>query len=246
MENNKLPPSWGGSVCHGLVILESPCSGGFRPEPGDAAAQQIRPRAQSRPMDHNFLSALILLLLVLDPFGSLPIFISVLRGVPPDRRTRVAVREVLIAFVVLLGFMFAGGAFLKLMHLSERSLEVAGGVILLIIAIRMIFASGGEIYAAGTGREPFIFPLAVPLLAGPSAMATVLLLASRQPERLLEWVGALSVAMLVCGAVLLAADRLRRLLGDSMVSAIEKLMGLVLTAIAVEMILAGLKRYFFG
>jgi small neutral amino acid transporter SnatA (MarC family) len=146
---------------------------------------------------------------------------------------------------VLLGFMFAGGAFLKLMHLSERSLEVAGGVILLIIAIRMIFASGGEIYAAGTGREPFIFPLAVPLLAGPSAMATVLLLASRQPERLVEWVGALSTAMLVCGAVLLAADRLRKLLGDSMVAAIEKLMGLVLTAIAVEMILAGLKRYFF-
>ena len=196
-------------------------------------------------MDHNFLSALILLLLVLDPFGSLPIFISVLKGVPPERRTRVAVREVLIAFVVLVGFMFAGGAFLKLMHLSERSLEVAGGVILLIIAIRMIFASGGEIYAAGTGREPFIFPLAVPLLAGPSAMATVLLLASRQPERLLEWVGALSTAMLVCGAVLLAADRLRKLLGDSMVAAIEKLMGLVLTAIAVEMILAGLKRYFF-
>ncbi|PPE66981.1 MarC family protein [Caldimonas caldifontis] len=196
-------------------------------------------------MDHNFLSALILLLLVLDPFGSLPIFISVLKGVPPERRTRVAVREVLIAFFVLLGFMFAGGAFLKLMHLSERSLEVAGGVILLIIAIRMIFASGGEIYAAGTGREPFIFPLAVPLLAGPSAMATVLLLASRQPERLLEWVGALSTAMLVCGLVLLAADRLRKLLGDSMVAAIEKLMGLVLTAIAVEMILAGLKRYFF-
>jgi MarC family membrane protein len=196
-------------------------------------------------MDHNFLSALVLLLLVLDPFGSLPIFISVLKGVPPERRTRVAVREVLIAFCVLLGFMFAGGAFLKLMHLSERSLEVAGGVILLIIAIRMIFASGGEIYAAGTGREPFIFPLAVPLLAGPSAMATVLLLASRQPERLVEWVGALSTAMLVCGAVLLAADRLRKLLGDSMVAAIEKLMGLVLTAIAVEMILAGLKRYFF-
>jgi small neutral amino acid transporter SnatA (MarC family) len=76
-------------------------------------------------------------------------------------------------------------------------------------------------------------------------MATVLLLTSRQPERLMEWVGALSVAMLVCGAVLLAADRLRKLLGDSMVAAIEKLMGLVLTAIAIEMILAGLKRYFF-
>ena len=198
-------------------------------------------------MDHSFLSAFVLLLLVLDPFGSLPIFISVLRGVPPQRRTAIALREVAIAFAVLLLFMVGGQGFLSLMRLSERSLEVAGGVILLIIAIRMIFASGGEIYAAdGSGREPFIFPLAVPLLAGPSAMATVLLLASRQPGRLLEWVGALSAAMLVSGTVLLLADRLRRWLGASMVAAIEKLMGLVLTAVAVEMILAGLKRYFFG
>ncbi|ABM94978.1 MarC family protein [Methylibium sp. Pch-M] len=197
-------------------------------------------------MDHSFVSAFVLLLLVLDPFGSLPIFISVLKGVPPERRTRVAVREVLIAFCVLLAFMFAGQGFLNLMHLSERSLEVAGGVILLIIAIRMIFTSGSQIYASdGGAREPFIFPLAVPLLAGPSAMATVLLLASRQPQQLMQWVGAVSAAMLVCGAVMLAADRIRKLLGHSMVSAIEKLMGLVLTAVAVEMILAGLKRYFF-
>jgi MarC family membrane protein len=198
-------------------------------------------------MEHTFLSALVLLLLVLDPFGSLPIFISVMRAVDPARRTTVAVREVVIAFAVLLAFMFAGQGFLSLMHLSERSLEVAGGVILLIIAIRMIFgSSGGDAYAAdGALREPFIFPLAVPLLAGPSALATVLLLASRQPDRVLYWVGALTVAMLVSGAVLLAADRIRQLIGSSMVAAIEKLMGLVLTAIAVEMILAGLKRYFF-
>ncbi len=197
-------------------------------------------------MDHTFLSALVLLLLVLDPFGSLPIFISVLQGVPPERRARVAVREVVIAFAVLLAFMVGGQAFLGVMRLSERSLEVAGGVILLIIAIRMIFAGGAEVYANDGQREPFIFPLAVPLLAGPSAMATVLLLASRQPDRLGAWVGALTLAMLVSGAVLLTADRLRRLLGESMVSAIEKLMGLVLTAVAVEMILAGLKQYFFA
>jgi small neutral amino acid transporter SnatA (MarC family) len=130
------------------------------------------------------------------------------------------------------------------MRLSERSLEVAGGVILLIIAIRMIFTHGAEAYASEDGREPLVFPLAVPLLAGPSAMATVLLLASRQPERLLSWLGALTLAMAVSGAVLLAAQRIRRWLGDSMVSAVEKLMGLVLTAVAVEMILAGLYRYF--
>ena len=142
--------------------------------------------------------------------------------------------------------MVAGQGFLSLMRLSERSLEVAGGVILLIISMRMVFASGAEVYAsAPAGREPFIFPLAVPLLAGPSAMATVLLLASRQPESLWLWVAALTVAMAVSGAVLLAADRIREVLGESVVAAIEKLMGLVLTAIAVEMILAGLKRYFF-
>lgn len=201
--------------------------------------------AQSGPMEHTFVSAFVLLLLVLDPFGSLPIFISVLRGVAPERRTLVALREVAMAFGVLLAFMFTGQGFLSLMHLSERSLEVAGGVILLIIAIRMIFASGGEIYATDGQREPMIFPLAVPLLAGPSAMATVLLLASRQPERIAHWVGALTLAMAISGFVLLAAERIRKILGGPMVSALEKLMGLVLTAIAVEMVLAGLKRYFF-
>lgn len=198
-------------------------------------------------MDHSFGSALILLLLVLDPLGSLPIFVSVLSGVAPQRRTRVALREGAIAFVVLAAFMLGGQWLLDGMRLSERSLEVAGGVILLIIALRMVFGGGGSLYASeGITREPLIFPLAVPLLAGPSAMATVLLLASRQPERMWHWAAALTVAMAVSTSVLLSADRIRRLLGDAVVAATEKLMGLVLTAIAIEMMLAGLKRYFLG
>ena len=187
-------------------------------------------------MDHSFLSALILLLLVLDPLGSLPIFIPIMRAVPRERRLKVALREVGIAFAVLLAFMFLGEGFLRLMHLSERSLEVAGGVILIIIAIRMIFSHAGEsAYGMETGKEPFIFPLAVPLLAGTSAMAT------RS-----GWIGALFTAMVISFLALILADRIRKLLGDSVVSALEKLMGLVLTAIAVEMILSGLKRYFVG
>ena len=197
-------------------------------------------------MDHSFLSAFILLLLVLDPLGSLPVFIPIMRDVAPERRRWVAVREVGIAFGVLFAFMFFGDTFLRVMRLSERSLEVAGGVILLMVAIRMIFTPEGGVYGTSEGREPLIFPLAVPLLAGPSAMATVLLLASRQPDRLLSWVGALACAMAVSAVVLLACARIRRWLGDSVVSAIEKLMGLVLTAIAVEMVLAGLKRYFMS
>jgi len=197
-------------------------------------------------MDHNFLSAFILLLLVLDPLGSLPIFIPVMREVSPQRRRWVAVREVGIAFSVLFAFMFLGEAFLRVMHLSERSLEVGGGVILLMVAIRMIFSTEGGVYGTPEGKEPMIFPLAIPLLAGPSAMATVLLLASRQPERLVTWVGALACAMAVSLTILLLSNRIRQWVGDSVVSAFEKLMGLVLTAIAVEMILAGLKRYFLG
>lgn len=202
-------------------------------------------------MSHSFWSAFILLLLVLDPLGSLPVFIAVMRGVAPPSRMRVALREACIAFAVLLAFMLTGDGFLRVMRLTERSLQVGGGVILLMVAIRMIFSSGGHIFSddAGHGladREPFIFPLAVPLLAGPSALATVLLLASRQPGQLVEWVGALSAAMGVSALVLLSCHRLHRWLGDSVVSAMEKLMGLVLTAIAVEMILAGLKHYFMG
>jgi len=197
-------------------------------------------------MNHTLLSAFIVLLLVLDPLGSLPVFIPIMRDVPPARRTWVALREVGLAFVVLAAFMFLGEGFLRVMHLSERSLEVAGGVILLMVAIRMIFSHEGGVYGVPEGREPLIFPLAVPLLAGPSAMATVLLLASRQPERMMSWLGALAGAMAVSGVVLLACDRIRRWVGDSVVAAVEKLMGLVLTAVAVEMILAGLKHYFFG
>lgn len=197
-------------------------------------------------MQHDFISALILLLLVLDPLGSLPIFIPVMRQVAPERRRWVALREVGIAFAVLFVFMFVGEGFLRVMRLSERSLEVAGGVILLMVAIRMIFGGGGGAYGVPEGKEPLIFPLAVPLLAGPSAMATVLLLASRQPDRMGSWIGALACAMGVSLLVLLLCNQIRRWVGDSVVSATEKLMGLVLTAIAVEMILAGLKRYFLG
>ena len=201
-------------------------------------------------MDHTFLSALVLLLLVLDPFGSLPLFVATMRRVAPERRVRVALRESLIAFGILVAFMLGGRAFLDLMHLSERSLEVAGGVILLLIAMRMVFPAAdgeqaGEEATAG-GPEPFIVPVAVPMMAGPSALATVLLLVSRQPERIGQWIAALAVGVAVCGAVLVSADRIRRAVGDAMVAATERLMGLVLSALAVEMILAGLKRYFFA
>ena len=193
-------------------------------------------------MTYTFASATVLLLLITDPFGSIPIFANALRNVAPERRSWVILREVLIAFALLLTFMFIGDAFLKVMNLSGLSLQIAGGVILFLIALRMVFphAQEGETVMHG---EPLIVPLAVPALAGPSALATVMLLVSEAPERRLEWIAALSVTMLVCAVVLVLAERIQKLLGERFVIAVERLMGLILVAVAVEMLLRGLKQF---
>ena len=193
-------------------------------------------------MTYTFASATVLLLLITDPFGSIPIFANALRNVAPERRTRVIVREVLIAFLLLLTFMFVGDGFLRVMNLSGLSLQIAGGVILFLIALRMVFPPTEAQTAVMVG-EPLIVPLAVPALAGPSALATVMLLVSEAPERRLEWIAALSVTMLVCAVVLVMAERIQKVLGERFVVAVERLMGLILVAVAVEMLLRGLKQF---
>jgi small neutral amino acid transporter SnatA (MarC family) len=191
-------------------------------------------------MEHTFASATILLLLITDPLGNIPIFVNTLRAVPPERRARVIVREVLIAFGLLLSFMFVGQSFLKAMSLSDVSLQIGGAVVLFLIALRMIFPPPPQDTPVPLA-EPLIVPLAIPALAGPSAMATVLLLVSQAPERRMEWVAALTVTMLVCAVVLLLAERLQRVVGLRVVSAFERLMGLILVSISVEMLIRGLK-----
>ena len=131
-------------------------------------------------MEHTFASATILLLLITDPLGNIPIFVNTLRAVPPERRARVIVREVLIAFGLLLSFMFVGQSFLKAMSLSDVSLQIGGAVVLFLIALRMIFPPPPQDSPVPVA-EPLIVPLAIPALAGPSAMATVLLLVSQAP-----------------------------------------------------------------
>jgi len=189
-------------------------------------------------------SAAVLLLLVMDPFGNVPLVVSTLSAVPIERRVRVVLRECLIAFGVLLAFLFGGHTFLKLMHLSDISLSIAGGVILFLIALKMVFSRKPDATATEVaGGEPFIVPLAIPAIAGPSAMATVMLMVSRDPAHRIYWVLALTGAMVVTTLVLLSADRLQRLLGERVVQAFERLMGLVLTALAVEMLLGGIKGF---
>lgn len=194
-------------------------------------------------MGNSFLSTTILLLLVTDPLGGFPVYVSLLKNVPPERKLKVILREVGVAYLVLLAFMFFGHGFLSVMHLSETSLGIAGGVVLFLIALRMIFPHPDGIMGETLEKEPFIVPLAIPLIAGPSALATVLLLVARGPDKMPEVLAALSVTMLVIMVTLLSAERICHFVGESVTKAFERLMGLVLTAIAVEMLLSGIQNY---
>jgi len=195
-------------------------------------------------MDVSFSSAVLILLLVMDPIGNIPLFVAVLNDVAPARRTRIILRECIIAFAILLIFVFFGRGILDLLGLTDTSLNIAGGVILFIIALRMIFKHPEGVFgAAGEGGEPFIVPLAVPAIAGPTAIATVVLLVSRAPERMLDWVGALAVAALITLVLLLFAERIAALLGPQALAALDRLMGLLLTAIAIEMLLNGIRSF---
>ena len=193
-------------------------------------------------MNYTFLSATILLILITDPVGNIPVFANALKHVAPERRARVILREILIAFFLLLTFMFVGEGFLRVMNLSELSLQIGGGVILFLIALRMVFPPAA-VLEAEIWEEPLIVPLAVPAIAGPSALATVLLLVSQQPERRLDWIAALCVTMLVSAVVLVSAERIQRLIGSRLVVAVERLMGLVLVSVAIEMMLRGAKTF---
>jgi len=193
-------------------------------------------------MTYTFVSATVLLLLITDPLGNIPIFANALRHVAPERRAFVILREVLIAFLLLLAFMFVGDSFLRVMNLSELSLQIAGAVVLFLIALRMIFPVD-RVDAEPLQGEPLIVPLAIPALAGPSALATVLLLVSQAPARRMEWIAALCVTMLVCAVVLVLAERIQRVLGERVLMAFERLMGLILVAIAVEMLLRGIRAF---
>jgi multiple antibiotic resistance protein len=211
-------------------------------------------------------TAAITLFLVLDPLGNIPIFLGVLGDVTPARRRAIILREMVIALAILTVFLYFGKYILQGMHISQPALSIGGGVVLFLIALRMIFphrsmpegagsaAETGE--ASGSGQtadgsnagqdEPLIVPLAVPLIAGPSAMATLILFATQYPDRRTDWMIALVVAWLAAAAVLIPADFLRRVLGRRGLAATERLMGMILTTMAVQMLLSGIEMFVAG
>jgi len=191
----------------------------------------------------TILSAALLLFLILDPLGNIPVFLSLLKPLAPKRQRVVLVRELLIALAVLMGFLWGGKYALELMHLRQESVAIAGGIVLFLIGIRMIFPRPEGLMGAVPDGEPFIVPMAIPLVAGPSGMAAVMLMGSNEPDRLADWSLALLLAWGATAAILMSATLLYKLLGARALTALERLMGMLLVAISVQMLLDGLATY---
>lgn len=188
-------------------------------------------------------SAALLLFLVMDPLGCIPLLFSALKKVESARHSRIIVRELLIALVLLVFFLFLGQHFLKWFHISDPALTVSGGVILFLIALRMVFPSAEKSLHEDVEGEPFIVPLAVPYIVGPSAFATVMLLMTKESQRWPEWLLAVFLAWLACAIILLSANYLRPYLSPKILLAVERLMGMILIMLSVQMLMSGIQQF---
>ena len=182
------------------------------------------------------------LFFVMDPLGNIAIFNGVLSRFPPRRRAQITARELVIALAIMLVLLFAGTAILNFLGLTQPSLNIAGGVLLFIIALRMIFP-GAAAEAATDKDEPFIVPLAMPMVAGPSTIAILLLLSSTEPARIWEWCTALVIAWAAATLILTASPFLLRVLGDRGLRALERLMGMLLVLLATQLLLNGVREF---
>ncbi|OIQ24367.1 YhgN family NAAT transporter [uncultured Vibrio sp.] len=191
----------------------------------------------------EILSAATMLFLIMDPLGNLPIVLSILKHLDPKRRKKVLFRELLFALAILLLFLFAGQSIMNFLHVEPETLSISGGIILFIIAIKMIFPSAGSITGLAAGEEPFIVPMAIPMIAGPSVIAALLLLSSQHPDNMLELSAAVMLAWGATFFILMFSGFFHRILGERGLKAIERLMGLLLVMISTQMFLNGIKGY---
>lgn len=188
------------------------------------------------------ISNAVLLFLVIDPFGLIPVYIALLGRVPVQRRVRVLVRELVIALFALVLFLFAGRYVLSALRISEPALLIAGALILFLIALPMIFPSVKLRLDSESLAEPLIVPLATPLFAGPSALTFVMLIGSSGgdwPARL----GTVLLAWAAAALVLALGNSIAAWIGPRGLIAVERLMGMFLVAMSVEMLLSGISRY---
>ena len=189
----------------------------------------------------TLISAILTLILVIDPFGNVPLLLSALKEVEPKRHYRIIARELLIGLAILLVFLFFGQQFLSLFHLETQSITIAGAIIFFVIGLKMIFPRKGDNLYAADG-EPLIVPIALPMIAGPSTLATLMVMVKSWPEKQLSLLAALLIAWGFTAVVLLVAPMLYRILRDRGLAALERLMGMLLLIMAVQMFINGLRE----
>lgn len=189
-------------------------------------------------------SAAVMLFLIMDPLGNLPVFMSVLKTIEPKRRRIILMRELCFAFAILLIFLYSGQAVLDFLNVQQETVSIAGGIILFLIALKMIFPQSGNPLGLAVGEEPFLVPLAIPMIAGPSTLAALILLANQNPDRMIDWTIALTASWVVSAVILMFSNIFHRLLGERGLTAMERLMGMILVMIAIQMLLDGISHYF--
>jgi len=193
-------------------------------------------------MDFNFiLSTAILLFFVLDPFGNVPLVLTILKDVPKEKRRRIIIREVLIGLGILIVFLFFGNEFLSVFHLETEAVQISGGVIFFIIGMRMIFPGDSNQSLFAAQGEPFIVPIAMPMIAGPSALATLMVLAKNHTDQPISLTLALLGAWTASSLILLAAPFMYRWLRRRGLTALERLMGMLLLFLSVQMFIDGIR-----
>ncbi len=189
------------------------------------------------------ISAAVMLFLIMDPMGNLPVFSSILRHIEKKRRRIVLTRELFIALAIMLLFLYAGESILNFLSLQREAISIAGSIILFLISLKMIFPSHDTNSHTAAGDEPFIVPLAIPMLAGPSLLATLILFAHQDTSRMLDWTIAVVLAWGASAVILMFGEVFDRLVGERGLKAVERLMGMLLLMIAVQMFLNGIHSY---
>ncbi|MBL0687711.1 MAG: NAAT family transporter [Sulfurospirillum sp.] len=191
--------------------------------------------------EFSIIGTAVLLMFILDPFGNMPLLLSILKEFDEKRKKIIIIRESIFGLAILLLFFFFGEAFLSIFNLETASVTIAGGVILFIIALKMIFPGEKGNVALFGANEPFVVPIAIPLIVGPSALATIMVMTKSYSDH--YW--ALFLAVLLAWAsstlILYMSPFLYKVLREKGLSALEKLMGMLLLMLAVQMFVNGIK-----
>jgi multiple antibiotic resistance protein len=189
----------------------------------------------------SFFNLIIILFLIMDPIGNISSFIDQLKEIAPPKRKMVILREMLIALAVMVVFNFLGELIFQVINVSETTVRISSGVILFLISIKILFPSTDSLRANLPPGEPFVSPLAIPLIAGPSLLATIMLFAKLTSQTYL--LGAILIAWLLAVGTLLAGPLLQRFLGNNGLIACERLMGMLLAMLAIQRFLEGIQQF---